>query len=288
MNDSVLPFIFESFPVRGALVQLENTWQRMQQDHSYASPVSEVLGHAAAATSLIARSLKFEGSVTLQISSNGPLGTLVMQSTDGLSLRGMSTAADVADGISFADLVTGARCAVTIDTGSTERPYQGIVEIRPESLAASLENYFAKSVQVLSHLALISCDAFCGGILLQQMPGDLPISKDDWSRLGYLAATLRLVGIDNGATPGLLHRLFPEDDIRVFEPATARFQCRCSQAKVEDVLRFLGESETRAALVETGQVDVTCEYCGKVRSFDAVDVSRVFSDLVIKGSSALH
>jgi len=287
-KDLVLPFVFDGLPVRGALVQLDGAWQRMLQGHQYPGPVSEVLGHAAAATVLLAQSLKFDGSVTLQISSDGPLSMLVMQSTDNLDLRGMALAKEISGDACFADLTSGARCAVTIDAGAMDRPYQGIVEVSPDSLAASLENYFAQSVQIPSHLVLLTSSSFCGGILLQQMPGEMEASEDDWRRLGFLIATLRPADLAEGATPELLHKLFAEDDVRVFNSRPSRFHCRCSQSRVEEVLRLLGETETRAALAEKGSVEVTCEYCGLARSFDPVDVSRVFSGQVLAGSDLLH
>ena len=287
-KDAVIPFVFESLPVRGALVQLESAWQRMQDGHDYARPVAEILGHAAAATSLIAQSLKFDGSVTLQISSQGPLGMLVMQSTDDLDIRGMATSKDVADDATFETLVRNASCAVTVDAGAMERPYQGIVEINSESLGASLENYFARSVQVPSHLKLVSTPTHCGGVILQQMPGESPATEDDWRRVGFMIETLMPEDLVMGATTDLIHKLFAEDDVRAFSDRPLRFHCRCSRARVEDVLRMLGETETRAALAESGRVEVTCEYCGKVRSLDAVDVKRVFSDQVVQTSDALH
>ena len=85
-KDAVIPFVFEALPVRGALVQLENTWQRMQRDHDYPDPVTQVLGDSAAATALIAQSLKFDGTITFQINGGGPLSMLVMQATDDLEL----------------------------------------------------------------------------------------------------------------------------------------------------------------------------------------------------------
>lgn len=286
--DCVIPFLFESLPVRGALVQIEKAWQRMQSGHDYAGPVNDVLGHAAAATALIAQSLKFEGNVTLQITGDGPLSMLVMQSTHELDLRGMATADRPPDSMAYADLVSAARCAVTVDAGAMERPYQGIVEMSPLSLAASLENYFARSVQVPSHLQLRSTREFCGGIVLQQMPENILTGADDWRRLGLMIETLKINELGNGASPELIHRLFSEDDVRVFERRELRFRCRCSQSKVEDVLRFLGKKETVAACREKGVVEVTCEYCGEVRTFDAVDVSRVFAEQVVSGSDAVH
>ncbi len=287
-KDAVIPFVFESLPVRGALVQLERTWQRMQRDHDYADPVAEVLGHSAAATALIAQSLKFDGTITFQINSEGPLAMLVMQSTDYLDLRGMASADDVEGGTAFADLVTGARCAVTVDSGAMERPYQGIVEISSESLAASLENYFAQSVQVPSHVQLAQDSSRCGGILLQQMPDESPTLEDDWRRLGFLAKTLRAEDLADGASYELLHKLFAEDDVRAFKPREARFRCRCTQQKVEEVLRLLGEEETRSACEEQGKVEVTCEYCGRLRTFDAVDVTRVFTKQAVSGTKSVH
>lgn len=274
--------------MRGALVQLEDAWQRMLQEHQYPGPVAQVLGHAASATLLLAQSLKFDGTVTLQISGDGPMSMLVMQSTHDLELRGMAMENEVGSDANFSDLASGARCAVTIDAGAMERPYQGIVEVSPDSLAASLENYFAQSVQVPSHLALVTSASFCGGILLQQMPGELRTTEDDWRRLGILVATLMAADLVAGATPELLHKLFAEDDIRFFRSRPVRFHCRCSQSRVEEVLRLLGEAETRAALAENGKVSVTCEYCGRVRSFDPVDVSRVFTPQVLAGTTSVH
>ena len=101
--DSVTPFGFESLPVRGALIHLSQSWRRMLRDHDYDAPVIETLGHAAAATGLIAQSLKFDGVITLQIHGAGVLRMLVMQCTSDLELRGMAAAERGAGAESFGD-----------------------------------------------------------------------------------------------------------------------------------------------------------------------------------------
>ncbi len=287
-HDIVLPFVFESLQVRGAIIQLQVTWQRMQLGHHYDLPVLQTLGHSAAASALIAQSLKFDGSITLQISGDGPLAMLVMQCTSTLELRGMANAAPLAEPVDFADLVKKARCAITVDAGVMERPYQGIVEVRGNSLADSIENYYARSAQIPSHLALVSDTLCCGGILLQQMPGADHPSKDDWQRLGLLASTLRLADISKGVGPNLLTRLFAADDVRVFQARSAVFRCRCSRRRAESVLRLLGEREIRSVLAEQGKVEVTCEYCGQRRLFDAVDVDGLFAAAIPASSDTLH
>jgi molecular chaperone Hsp33 len=286
--DAIIPFVFESLPVRGALIQLQKSWQRMQLGHCYQSTVLETLGHSAAATGLIAHSLKFDGTITMQLSGDGPLAMLVMQCTSDLELRGMASAPDVESQASFEDLVSRARCAITVDAGAMERPYQGIVEVSGDSLADSLENYYRRSAQIPSHIQLVSEPSWCGGILLQQMPGKASPLEDDWRRLGVLASTLRPHDIAEGVGIDLLGKLFSEDDVRVFRPRAATFRCRCSRRRAEDVLRMLGPEETNAACMENGRIDVTCEYCGRTRSFDPIDVSRLFAEHALRGSHRVH
>lgn len=287
-HDIVVPFVFESLPVRGALIQLQSAWHRMLLGHHYERPVLETLGHSAAASALIAQSLKFDGSITLQISGDGPLSMLVMQCTSRLELRGMANAVPLDQDASFSDLVSRARCAITVDAGAMEQPYQGIVEVGGDSLADSLELYYARSAQIPTHFALVSDPFCCGGLLLQQMPDEGALPADDWRRIGLLASTLRVADVNGGIGPGLLARLFAEDDLRLFEPRHVMFRCRCSRRRTEDVLKLLGEAETRAVLAERGRVEVTCEYCGKQRHFDAVDVDSLFVDDVAPRSHTVH
>lgn len=272
--DSAIPFAFETLPVRGALIHMGRSWRRMQRDHDYSPLLVETLGHAAAATGLIAQSLKFDGAITLQIQGSGVLRMLVMQCTSDHAMRGMAVMQEGARARDFTDLAKGARCAITVDAG--ERPYQGIVAMTGESLSASLEHYFQRSVQVPSHIALVANEEVAGGILLQQMAGQ-PIDPDDWNRLHFLVATLSTADFSGGAGLDLLGKLFAEDDVRAYASRPIRFRCRCSARKAEDVLRMVGEAEARAVLTEQGDIDIVCEYCGRRRTYDAVDVERVFT-----------
>jgi len=285
-EDRIIPFVFDALPVRGALIHLSRAWRRMLRDHEYDRVIRETLGHAAAATGLIAQSLKFDGAITLQIQGDGELRMLVMQCTSNLEVRGMASVDEQGDAETFGDLMHNAHCAITVDSG--DRPYQGIVEIARSSLADSLRNYFERSVQVPSHVMLVSDASLSGGILLQQMPGQYEIDDDDWNRLGYLAATLRTVDFEAADGVALIGRLFAEDDVRVFRSKPVVFRCRCSRRRAEEVLRMLGESDTRAAVAEQGEVDVTCEYCGRRRSFDPIDIGRLFAANAVIGPDSVQ
>lgn len=284
-SDSVTAFVFDALPVRGALIELSSAWRRMQRDREYDALLTETLGHATAACGLIGQSLKFDGAVTLQIQGGKALRMLVVQCTSDLNLRGMASLDQNTSATTFAELTAGAHCAITVDNG--ERPYQGIVGVDETSLSASLKNYFDRSVQVPSHIALVANPDIAAGILLQQMPGNT-IDDDDWQRLAYLAETLSLQDFGGEAGVSLLAKLFAEDDVRVFHSKRVSFQCRCSDKKAEDVLRMLGVDESRETIAEQGTLEITCEYCGEERRFDQVDVERLFANNVVGGPESVQ
>jgi molecular chaperone Hsp33 len=75
----------------------------------------------------------------------------------------------------------------------------------------------------------------------------------------------------------LLHRLFWEETLRVFEPQTPRFACRCSRERVAGMLRGLGADEVQGLIAERGHAEVGCDFCGAQYRFDAVDAAELFT-----------
>jgi len=288
-RDVLQPFLFEHLPVRGALVQLAETWRELSGTQDYQPPVGRVLGEASAAAALIANSLKFDGQLTLQLSGDGPLELLVVQSTNELHLRGMALARQVSPDAGFAELSRGARCAMTVESSVLADRYQGIVDASGDSLAGCLEGYFERSVQLPTRLWLMADKDRAAGLLLQRVPdAAAPLPEDDWRRLGFMADTLTLDEMRDGVGTELLGKLFAEDDVRAFRPRSTRFECRCSIERVERALRLLGEEEVRETLEEQGEIRATCEFCNRERRLDAIDVERLFSAGGQPASSRVH
>lgn len=287
-RNALIPFVFHRLPVRGAIVQLDDEWRKLHELNDYAPSVREVLGHAAAATPLIAQSMKAGSSVTLQLTGGEALSMLIMQATSDLDFRGLATADSNLPDTGFAELAAGGRCAITVENENTDRPYQGIVAVDGESLAANLETYFLRSAQVPSYLRLVANEQHCGGILLQQMPGEQEPHGDDWRRLGFLAETLRSKDLVDGVSAELLGKFFAEDDLRVFEARPAQFKCRCSRSRAANALRLLGPEECELTAQDEEQLVVTCEYCGNREAFDPVDIAAIFSEGQAPESSAIH
>jgi len=100
---------------------------------------------------------------------------------------------------------------------------------------------------------------------------------DAWRRVQLIAETLTPEELRTLIDAEILHRLFNEDDVRLYEPAPVFFRCRCSRERVSGVLQGLGEAESRSILAERGEVEVRCDFCNRAYVFDAVDVAQLFN-----------
>ncbi len=156
-DDRLRRFLFEDAPVRGHWVRLSKTWEEAREHLTLPGPVMSLLGESLAAAGLFAASLKFTGTITLQLTGGtGRVNMLVAQATDAGSLRGFAQvdAASTATGVRFQDLTGGGRLVVSVEQGDGVEPWQGVVPLVGNALAASLESYFAVSEQLPTAIVL--------------------------------------------------------------------------------------------------------------------------------------
>lgn len=288
-HDTLRRFLFEHLPVQGRHVHLDASWLAMQQHRDYPVPVRNLLGEALAAVALLAATLKFEGSLTLQIRGGGPVFLLVVHCTSGFHLRGLAHwHGEVADNADFRQLVGDGQLALTIEQTHEVERYQSIVPLQGNNLAASLEGYFADSEQLLTRLWLHAERESAAGFLLQMMPRRESEAAEAWQHVTVLADTLKSGELSALPAHAVLHRLYHQDDVRLFGAAPVSFRCQCSRARIEVTLRGLGEEEVRGILREQDKVHVDCEFCGRGYDFDQVDVEALFSGAVLPGAPAVH
>ena len=315
-TDFVRRFVLEQQAVRGQLVRLGPAWTALREHTDYPPAVRDLLGEAIAATVLLAATLKFEGTLTLQLQGNGAVRMLVAQCTQDFQLRAVArfdaervaeaaaTAAVAAPAtvVPFAALAGEGYISVTIEANNSMAPYQGIVSISGESLAACLDGYFANSEQLPTRVRLAANTLAAGGVLLQRLSqADSGLESDAPSAAARDTQALAawqeaVVALDSIAADELLlrdsaavmQRCAAGFDVRVFASQPVRFQCRCAPQRVANMLRSLGESEVRDVLRAEGAVTVTCEFCQRPYRFDAIDVEQLFINAAASGVDTVN
>jgi len=274
--DTLQRFLFEHLPIRGMVVHLDDTWQAVLERRNYPLPIRDLLGQLMAAASLLAATIKFEGRLTIQARGSGPISLLVVECTSRQTLRAIAQWQGKISHGPLMDLLGDSQLAITIEPGEGER-YQGIVEIDAPTFGEVLEHYFARSEQLATRVWLATNPSRAAGLLLQRLPAQPAAETDDWNRIARLGSTLTRDELLDLPVPTLLHRLYHEDDVRLFSGQAVRFHCSCTRTRVESALRLLGLDEVRSILAERGQIDVDCEFCGLHYEFDRIDAEQVFA-----------
>ena len=276
-------FLLESQPLRGHWVRLGKAWRELRAEQVYPPPAQALLGEVASAAVLLAATLKFEGTLTLQLTGSGRIRLLVAQCTDEYRVRAVAHHdLEPGEAPDFAALVGAGRLAVTVQSERSNARYQGIVPLEGANLAECLERYFASSEQLPTRLMLAADADFAGGILLQKLPGEQAEAagaqlQATWEALQGGLATLTPAMLRVASAEQIVRQVSGEHDCRLFGPTPVQFACRCSAQRVADVIRSLGLAEAQATLAEQGVISVTCEFCARRYRFDAIDVEQLFA-----------
>lgn len=274
--DRVRSFLFEQLDIRGAWVQLGGAWREMAAGRDYPEPALELLGQLAGVTTLIAANLKQAGRLTFQLRGDGEVSLLVMDCDEQLRLRGMARTPSHLPAGSLPALLGDGALTLTLDTADMRQPYQSHVPLQGDTLAAVFEHYLAQSEQAPTRLWLAANHETAAGLFLQALPGAAMRDADGWNRVQILADTVRADELLGLGAIKLIERLFPEEDVRVYDPRPVSYHCPYDPDKIYSMLRSVGRAECEDILAEQGEIRVHDDICNHEYVLDAAAVAALF------------
>ncbi len=282
-TDFTQRFIFDDSDTRGELVALERSYAEVLAKHPYPEPVAQLLGELMAAAALLVGTLKFDGLLILQARSEGPIPLLMIECSSEREIRGLARydEAQIAAGATLADMMPDGSLTLTVDPQRGQR-YQGVVDLDGETLSDCFTNYFVMSQQIGTRIQLCADGRRARGMLLQQLPADRLKDEEEraasWQHLTALGRTLKadeLLSLDNET---VLHRLYHEEQVRLFDVQKLRFHCSCSRQRSGNALVSLGPEDAQALAVEHGgSVEIDCQFCNQRYLFDSADIAQLFT-----------
>lgn len=300
VNDTLNRFLFENTPVRGNLVNLTSTFQMALNKQHLPAGLKRSLGELMAASALLTATLKMTGSLVLQIQGKGQLKLLVVECNSDFGIRATAKwQGEIRDDQNLFDLMEHGQFVITLDPKDGGQTYQGIVPIEGRDISTILENYMLRSEQIDTKIWLCCDGNSAAGMLLQKLPEtmnqvtqseeSIEHDVDAWNRIGHLADTITDEELLHLPTETLIHRLFHEEDVRLFEASNTKFFCSCTRTSVANMLRMLGADEINSILEEQGKIEVNCDFCNTHYQFDKVDAAQLMaSELSTQGSKKVH
>lgn len=294
ITDRVHPFMLDESGLRGRLVRMGPLLDEILGRHPYPQPVAQLLGEAIILGTVLANGLKYEGIFTLQLKGDGRVSMLMMDITSAGQVRAYARYDETAEygadvggqeaDAGLAALMGKGYLAFTVDQGADTDRYQGIVELKGETLSDSVQHYFRQSEQVdtgiTASVSKTPTGWFGSGMAIQRLPERQSVQagnldEDDWRRAMVLMGSVKPSELaDPTLDPNtLLFRLFHEDGVRVFVSTPLVAECRCSTQRIGQVLASLPPEELADLAIE-GKASVTCEFCNQTREFPLSDVAK--------------
>lgn len=260
-TDQLLRYSFIDRDVRGELVQLSSSYQRMLLGHSYPAPVQRLLGELMAATSLLVATLKFEGHIAIQLQGDGPVNFIAVNGEHDQQLRGIARLrADLEPHHdNLRSLMGKAQLVITLTPTRGER-YQGVVSGEGDSIAEIIEGYFTQSEQLHTRLWLFADGEHAAGMFLQVMPS-AGMDREGFEHLETLTDTITPAELFTLPGEEVLVRLYHEEQVELYPAQPVSFRCGCSRERTLEALASVPAAELQEILAAEGIITMTCEYC---------------------------
>ena len=289
MSDTLLRAIARDAGIQISAAVTTGLVERARQIHNTTPVATAALGRTLTATAIMGSQLKVDdGSVTVQVKGNGPLGAIVCVGDADGYVRGylQNPSADLPlrpDGKLAVGAGVGRGYLMVIKDIGLKDPITGTVALVNGEIAEDLTRYFAESEQIPSACALgvlvdTDCTVKCaGGWLVQLMPGvkdaDIDRLEANLARIEPMTTMLDkgmgLEEIGQAVLDGFAVDFLQTDEIG--------YRCACSREKVERALISMGKTELGKMAEEQEKSEVTCQFCDKIYTFSREELRELLA-----------
>ena len=301
----ILPFYLadgsdDTALIRGRMASVGRAANSILARHAYPEIVEILQAEALALAACLSSTLKFDGVFTLQAKGDGLVRTLFADITQTGALRGYAAlddnraafqaaalAHDPKGPVRLGHIMGDGYIAFTVDDGSTDGRYQGIVELDDQHLSDAAMRWYDNSEQLDTMVVCAAAEGPDGWQAVALMLQRIAAEGGKGDSMAWSDAAARAKSDDAWHTAKTLLRSVKRDELldpvlspenivfRLFNtmaPHSARArpvadQCRCNVEKIEAVLQQLAEDELEDLADEDGNLTITCEFCKRERLY---------------------
>ena len=248
-------------------------------------------GRALTAASMMGNMQKVDnGSMTLQIKGDGPIGTIVCVADPIGNVRGYVYEPRVPlvekfPGKLDVGATVGNGTLTVIRDLQMKEPYVGSVELVSGEIGDDVTAYFAQSEQTPTACALgvlVDRDMsvkVAGGYLIQLLPG-APDEVIDVLEAGIQRAGAVTAMLEQGMTPeDILGAVCGDLGVLFMETTEVSYKCYCSRERVTDALISLGRKELTEIMEEGKPFPVECQFCDEQYVFTPEQIGALLEEI---------
>ena len=265
--------------------------RRGAQIHNTTPNATAAFGRALTAASMMGNMQKVEnGSMTLQIKGDGPIGNIVCVSDPVGNVRGYVYEPRVPlvekyPGKLDVGATVGSGMLTVIRDLQMKEPYVGSIPLVSGEIGDDVTAYFAQSEQIPTACALgvlVDTDQsvkVAGGYLIQLLPG-APDETIDKVEAGIKRSGAVTAMLEAGLTPeDILGQVCGDLGVVFMETTEIEYKCYCSRERVTAALISLGKKELTEIAEEGKSFPVECQFCDEKYAFTPEDIRQLLAGL---------
>lgn len=290
--DNILSFHIDNGAFRGRFSRLSKSIDTILNKHQYPLPIAAALAETIGIASVLASSLKYDGLFTLQIQTeNSPVSLIVVDVASNGDVRAYAKYDEehlnksqakrkMTGQIEPAPHLLGKGTLVfTVDQGKNSELYQGVVELKGNTLADCVLKYFKQSEQLDTAFRMRVEPPVAGStfgwkvstLMLQKMPTTGGKLKKDTTKEEMDEAWGEAVIFLNSLTDeemtdenidamSLVHRLYHSNELTATNLQNLRFKCRCSEDKIVNTIKSFEKAQIMDMIVDN-KISAKCHFC---------------------------
>ena len=249
-------------------------------------------GRTLTAASMMGNMQKVEnGSMTLQIKGDGPIGSIVCVSDATGNVRGYVYEPKVPlvehhPGKLDVGSTVGKNGTLTVIRDlQMKEPYVGSIPLVSGEIGDDVTAYFAQSEQTPTACALgvlVDTDLsvkVAGGYLIQLLPGATEETIDKVEE-GIRRAGAVTTMLENGLTPeDILGQVCGDLGVLFMGTQEVSYKCYCSRERMEAALISLGRKELSEIAADGEPLNMTCQFCDTVHTFTPDDIQKLLKTI---------
>ena len=288
MNDYLVRGMTMDGMVKVVAIRSTELVRRGATIHKTTPNATAAFGRALTAASMMGNMQKVDnGSMTLQIKGDGPIGSIVCVSDPIGNVRGYVYEPNVPlvekhPGKLDVGATVGVNGTLTVIRDlQMKEPYVGSIELVSGEIGDDVTAYFAQSEQTPTACALgvlVDRDMsvkVAGGYLIQLLPGATEETIDAVEK-GIQRAGAVTKMLEQGMTPeDILGQVLGDLGVVFMETTEVAYKCYCDRDRVTAALISLGKKELTEIAEEGKTFPVECQFCDQVYKFTPEDIQTI-------------
>ena len=288
MQDKIIKFLAYEGKISVICADTTELVEKARATHDLSPVATAAFGRLLTITAIMGNEMKSEkNKLTIQMKGNGPLGTMLTTSDNFPRVKGYVSnpivdiplndmgKLDVGGAVGNAGFIN-----IIKDIGLKE-PYVGICPLVSGEIAEDFAEYFAKSEQKNTAVALgVLVDKngvkSAGGYIISPMPDATEEEISKVEQAIFKAGAISKMLDQNLSLLEIAKKVTGDENVQIIEEnITPVYECDCSKEHMAEGLATLDKTVLKEMIEQDGKAELVCHFCNKKYEFNKEELEKI-------------